>query len=440
MQTDHTHDAGRRSWLADANVAGTDFPIQNLPFGMIRRAGSDETFRGAVAIGDHAVDMARLAQVSCFDEEVALAIRACAQPRLNEFMGLGPAVWKALRHALFDALLEGASGECVEGVRDALLPLNELEHALPAAIGDYTDFYTSLNHARNVGNLIRPENPVSPNFHWLPIAYHGRVSSIGLSGQPVRRPHGQIRSESRQEPEYAPCAMLDYELELGVFVGQATGRGERVALDDAERHIFGVCLLNDWSARDIQWWEMSPLGPFLSKNFATTISPWIITLDALTPYRTRWHRAEDHPKPLAYLESGANRAHGAFDVRLQVALHSAEQRNAGEPPAILSETSFRHQYWSIAQMLTHHTSGGCPLNIGDLLGSGTVSGPLAREAGALVELSRSGREPLDLGNGEKRSFVSDQDIVILRGWCERDGFARIGFGDCHAQVMPALDD
>lgn len=438
MHTDHTHDASRRSWLASANVLGTDFPIQNLPFSVVRRAGSSEAFRCAVAIGDSAIDMVHLAQASCFEPELACILQACAQPRLNELMALGPLAWQRLRHALFAFLEDGATGESVEIVREALLPLCELEYSVPATIGDYTDFYTSYYHAHNVGTLIRPEQPIAPNFFWLPIAYHGRVSSIGVSGTPIRRPFGQSVPPGKSEPIYTACAMLDYELELGVFVGQATKIGHPAALDAVDQHIFGLCLLNDWSARDVQWWEMAPLGPFLAKNFATTISPWIVTLEALAPYRVAWSRAKNEPQPLRYLESENNRKGGALDIRLQVTLQSAAQRQTGRPATLLSETSFRHQYWSIGQMLTHHTSGGCPLNVGDLIGSGTISGPLPNEAGALVELSRGGRQPVELGNGEKRSFLADGDIVTLRGWCDRSGFVRIGFGDCYAEVLPSL--
>ncbi|WP_158936229.1 fumarylacetoacetase [Burkholderia sp. S171] len=439
MQLDHTHDVGRTSWLASANDPACDFPIQNLPFAVFRRAGSDEAFRGGVAIGDQVIDTAKLAQIAGLPDDVIRAIQACAKPRLNDFLALGRPVWTALRHALFALLERGASGPGVDSVKAALIPLAEVKYAVPLTIGDYTDFYTSVHHAVNIGNLIRPDDPLTPNFRWIPIAYHGRVSSIGVSGQRVQRPHGQFIRAGAQTPVYAPCARLDYELELGVYVGCGTQAGTSLSVDEADAHIFGICLLNDWSARDIQWWEMAPLGPFLAKNFATTLSPWIVTMDALAPYRANWNRAADEPQPLDYLESERNREAGAIDIRLQVSLQSARARAAKRAPTRISETTFAHQYWSIAQMLAHHTSGGCPMNAGDLFGSGTISGPGDAEAGALIELSRGGQTPVDIGAGEKRSYLEDGDVVILRGWCERMGFARIGFGECRGEVTPARE-
>ncbi len=309
---------------------------------------------------------------------------------------------------------------------------------VPLRIGDYTDFYTSLDHAANVGKLMSPPLPVMPNFHWLPIAYHGRASSIGVSGQKFHRPMGQAMPPGATAPTYGPCARLDYELELGVFIGQGNVQGQPITLAQAEEHIFGLCLLNDWSARDHQFWEMAPLGPFLGKNFATTISPWIVTLEALAPYRLPWTRPADHPQPLAYLESAANRAAGALDIQLDVRLDTAQRRAMGVAPAPLSRTSFRHQYWSIAQMVAQHTVGGCNLQPGDLLGTGTISGPSAGEAGAIIELSEGGRKVLKLeGSNEERTFLQDGDAVILRGWCERPGHTRIGFGECRGEVLAA---
>lgn len=440
MPLDHTHDAARTSWLASANTDACDFPIQNLPFAVFRRAGRDEAFRGGVAIGDQVIDMAKLATLlhtnASLPDAAARAIQACAQARLNDFLALGQPAWTALRHALVEWLDSGASGVEVDSVKASLVPLSEIEYTVPVTIGDYTDFYTSVHHAVNIGNLIRPDDPLTPNFRWIPIAYHGRVSSIGVSGQRVRRPRGQSIRPGTSTPVYAPCAMLDYELELGVYVGRGTEAGTSLSVDQAEAHLFGICLLNDWSARDIQWWEMAPLGPFLAKNFATTISPWIVTMDALAPYRSAWHRDADQPQPLDYLESARNRESGALDIRLQVSLQSADARAQGRAPARVSETTFTHQYWSIAQMLAHHTSGGCAMNVGDLFGSGTISGPGDGEAGALIELSRGGRTPVAIGAGETRAYLEDGDTVILRGWCERDGFARIGFGECRGEVMP----
>lgn len=434
----HTHAPGARSWLASANAPGADFPIQNLPFAVFRRAGSGEAFRGGVAIGDQVICLAALGQSGALQGLAAQATNACARPALNVFFAMGPDAWSALRHALFEALTDGASGPASAAVRAALVPLADIEHTVPARIGDYTDFYTSIHHALNVGKLFRPEDPVTPNFRWIPTAYHGRASSIGVSGQAYRRPMGQSMAPGAAAPVYGPCARLDYELELGMFIGPGNAQGEQIGMDDAEAHIFGICLLNDWSARDIQFWEMAPLGPFLGKNFATTISPWIVTLEALAPYRQAWDRPADEPQPLAYLESAANRANGALDIQLEVWLETAALRGRGLPAERLSRTSFRHQYWTIAQMVAQHTVGGCNLQPGDLLGSGTISGPTDTEAGAIIELTRGGREPLALSNGEKRAFLEDDDAVIFRGWCEKPGHARIGFGENRGLVLPAL--
>lgn len=436
-QLDHTHDVNRRSWVASSQEPASDFPIQNLPFAVFRRAGSDEAFRGGVAIGDQIVCMAALSRAGCLEGVAAQAAAACAQPALNAFLAMGPAAWRSLRHALF-ALLEDSAAQSVrDQVSACLMPQAEAEYTLPTVIGDYTDFYTSIDHATNIGKLKRPDAPLSPNFQWIPIAYHGRVSTIGVSGQQVRRPIGQRFPAGATAPVLDRCGNLDYELELGIYVGPGNPQGDAIALEDAADHIFGICLLNDWSARDIQFWEMAPLGPFHAKNFATTISPWIVTLDALAPYRTAWNRPADHPQPLAYLDAPAEREAGALDVQLEVAL--ATPSGAGKEPQRLSRTSFRHQYWTIAQMLTHHAVGGCAMRPGDLLGSGTISGPTPEEAGALIELSRDGTAPVALPNGETRTFLEDGDTVILRGWCERPGYARIGMGECRGTVTPARD-
>ena len=438
MQLNHTHDAGRKSWLAAANAAGCDFPVQNLPFAVFRRAGSAEAFRGGVAIGDQVVDLAALSRAALLDGSAAQAATACAQPALNDFFAMGPAVWRALRHDLFALLESSASASDIEMLRSCLVPQADAEYTVPARIGDYTDFYTSIHHALNVGRLFRPDDPLTPNFQWVPTAYHGRVSSIGVSGQKVRRPMGQSMTPGDAVPVYGACARLDYEIELGVFIGQGNVQGEQIAVDAADAHVFGICMLNDWSARDIQFWEMAPLGPFLGKNFATTISPWIVTMEALAPYRQAWIRAADEPQPLSYLESKQVRADGALDIQLEVWLETAQHRARGDRAERLSHTSFKHQYWTVAQMVAHHTVGGCNLQPGDLLGSGTISGPGDSEAGAIIELAHAGRTPLKLTNGEQRSFLSDGDAVIFRGWCEKPGHARIGFGENRGEVQPAL--
>jgi fumarylacetoacetase len=435
---DHTHDPDARSWLASANAAEGDFPIQNLPFGVFRRAGSAEAWRGGIALGDQVIDLAELARGDLLDGLAADACRAAARPALNAFLAMGPQAWRALRHAVFALFREGGAAE--DARSQLLVPQAAAEHRVAMQIGDYTDFYTSIDHALNIGKLFGIAD-VSPNFRWLPIAYHGRVSSIGTSGQQVRRPMGQVKPPGAETPVLAACAALDYELELGLVVGQGNALGEAVPVAQADEHLFGICLLNDWSARDIQGWEMAPLGPFQAKNFATTISPWIVTLDALVPCRCAWTRAPGEPQPLPYLDAPVLREAGAFDIRLQVWLESAARRAASMGPVRLTETSFRHQYWTPAQMLAHHTVGGCNLQPGDLLGSGTISGPTAGEAGAMMELTQAGRSPLQIpgpaGTTETRGFLADGDTVIFRGHCQAPGFARIGFGECRGTVLPA---
>jgi fumarylacetoacetase len=433
----HTHDAAARSWLETANAAGTDFPIQNLPYAVFRRAGSPEPFRGGVAIGDQVLDIAALSARQLLDGLALDAARAAALPALNDFFALGASAWQALRHAVFALLRDDASGATADSVRECLVPQADVEYTVPARIGDYTDFYTSIDHAMNISRLMNPDGDVTPNFRWIPTAYHGRVSTIGVSGQRFHRPMGQTLAPGAKAPTYHACARLDYELELGVWIGEGNAAGEPIPLAHAEEHIFGICLLNDWSARDIQFWEMAPLGPFLAKNFATTISPWIVTMEALAPYRQAWTRPANEPQPLDYLESDANRESGAIDIRLEVWLESEKARNDKSGPSRLSRTSFRHQYWSVAQMVAHHTVGGCSLKPGDLFGSGTISGPGPGEAGAIIELTRAAQDPVTLANGEQRGFLEDGDAVLLRGWCEKPGHARIGFGESRGTVLPA---
>ena len=372
-----------------------------------------------------------------FSGPAARAAVACAAPVLNAFMALGPASWSSLRHALSEALREGSSME--PRLRGCLTAQSHAEYALPAAIGDYTDFYTSIYHATTVGKLFRPDNPLLPNYKWVPIGYHGRASSIGVSGQQFQRPLGQTLPPGAEAPVLGPSTRLDYELELGIFIGAGNELGTRIPIHEAESHVFGLCLLNDWSARDIQGWEYQPLGPFLAKNFATTISPWIVTLEALAPYRVGWARPEADPQPLSYLDDPALRETGAIDVQLEALLETDKMRASGQPPHRLSHSSFRHSYWSVAQLIAHHTVNGCNLQAGDLLGSGTQSGPSPAEAGSLLELTSGGKQPLTLCNGEARTFLEDGDAVIMRGWCERVGSARIGFGEVLGRVLPASD-
>ena len=432
-----THDPAARSWLASANQNGCDFPIQNLPFAVFKVQGSDEPFRGGVAIGDQVLDLARLSQTGCLQGLAAQAAQAGAQSRLNALMALGPAAWSALRHALFDLLKQGASTPVQQALQACLVPQSSVQYTVPAQIGDYTDFYTSVHHATNIGKLFRPDNPLLPNYKWVPIGYHGRASSIGISGQAFARPKGQLKAPDAEAPVLAPSQRLDIELELGIFLGQGNAQGEPIALGDAEDHVFGLCLLNDWSARDIQAWEYQPLGPFLSKSFATTVSPWVVTMEALAPYRVPFSRPQGDPQPLPYLDSEANRSAGAFDIQLQLGLQTPQMRAAGQTDAQICRTSYRHAYWTIAQMVTHHTVNGCNLQPGDLFGSGTLSGPTPDQAGALIELTEGGKHPLALPNGERRTFLQDGDAVVIRGWCEKDGAARIGFGECRGTVLPA---
>ncbi|HEV7986048.1 MAG TPA: fumarylacetoacetase [Steroidobacteraceae bacterium] len=430
-----THDPLLRSWVESANAAGSDFPIQNLPFGVFRPAGSAQRFRGGVAIGDSIIDLEAARARGAFTATALEAATLGAQSSLNALMAAGPAAAAALRLALSRALRAGSPQR--PSLESALVPQSAAELGLPAQIGDYTDFYTSINHATAVGRLFRPDQPLMPNYRWLPIAYHGRCSSIAVSPQAFLRPMGQRLPATGEAPVLDRSHRLDYELELGVFVGRGNALGTRIGIDAAESHVFGLCLLNDWSARDLQAWEYQPLGPFLAKNFATTISPWIVTLEALEPYRVPWTRGADDPQPLAYLEHRSVRDGGAFDIQLEVLLETEAMRGAGSGPVRLSHTSFRHAYWTIAQLLAHHSVNGCNLRSGDLLGTGTQSGPEPSEAGSLLELSRGGKEPVRLENGEQRCFLEDGDAIILRGYCARGGAARIGFGEARGRVMPA---
>lgn len=433
FELNETHEPTLRSWLDSANDPAGDFPIQNLPFAVFRRKGSSEAFRGGVAIGDQIVDLAALHANGSYTGLAAEALAACAQPQLNSFMAMGQPAWSALRLALSQSLRSGAAD--AEHLQSCLLAQSDAEYGVPARIGDYTDFYTSIYHATNIGKLFRPDNPLMPNYQWVPIGYHGRSSSIGVSGQTFHRPMGQTKAPDAAQPSFGPCKRLDYELELGIFIGSGNELGQPVSIENADQHVFGLCLLNDWSARDIQAWEYQPLGPFLSKSFASTISPWIVTLEALAPYRLEWTRPADHPQPLPYLESEQNRDHGAFDVQLEVLLESEQMRGNNESPARLSLGNFSDAYWTIAQMVAHHTVNGCNLNPGDLFGSGTMSGPEADSAGALIELTQGGKQPVTLANGETRTFLEDGDTVIMRAWCEKASAARIGFGECIGTIL-----
>ena len=430
-----THDPRLTSWVASANGGQTDFPIQNLPFAVFRRLGSSEAWRGGVAIGDQIVDMAAAVAAGVFSGAAEAPARAAAQSTLNDLMQMGPQPSSDLRQALSKTLQTGSAQEIA--LRACLVPQAEAEYRVPARIGDYTDFYTSVHHATNIGKQFRPDNPLLPNYKWVPIGYHGRSSSIGVSGQQFKRPRGQTMAPGADAPVFKPCARLDIELEMGVFVGQPNELGEPVGIEQAEDHIFGIVLFNDWSARDIQGWEYQPLGPFLSKNFASTISPWIVTLEALAPFRAPFAHPADDPQPLPYLSSPANAEQGALDIELEALIQTPKMRAAGTPPARLCLTNYRHAYWTAAQMVAHHTVNGCNLQPGDLLGTGTLSGPTLDSACALIELTTGGKNPVQLPGGETRTWLEDGDTVVLRGWCERPGATRIGFGECAGTVLPA---
>lgn len=435
---DATHALDLRSWVHSANEASSDFPIQNLPFGRFRPS-KHEPWRMGVAIGDQILDLKLASEKANWAAEISSLLEPLARGDLNTFMALGPVARRQLRVALSQALSEGSTQQV--DLSACVLPQSQAEMTVPCSIGDYTDFYTSIHHATTVGKLFRPDNPLLPNYKWVPIGYHGRASSIQVSGQVFKRPKGQIKDagpDAKETPYLAPCKRLDYELELGLFIGQGNALGEPVDIAQAEDHMFGLCLLNDWSARDLQAWEYQPLGPFLSKNFASTISPWVVTMEALAPYRTAFDRPATDPQPLPYLTSSANSAKGAIDMTLEVWLQTASMRAADEPAVRLSQTNYSQAaYWTLAQLVTHHTVNGCNLQAGDLLGSGTLSGPTASEAGSLLELSLGGKQTITLPNGEQRSFLLDGDTLTLRGYCEKAGMPRIGLGQVSGTVVAA---
>ena len=435
-QVNETHDPALKSWVESANQADTDFPIQNLPFGVFRTADG-EAERVGVAIGDQIFDVFASHEAGAFEgagDEVEAAVQACAAPTLNPLMALTASHWSAFRRALQNLLKEGAEGR--DNVR--LVAMSDAEMVLPVDIGDYTDFYCSVYHATNVGKLFRPDNPLLPNYKHIPIGYHGRASSIVLSGTDVRRPSGQLKPPTADAPTYAPSRLLDYELEVGFFAGTGNELGGAVPIDQAESRIFGFCLVNDWSARDVQGWEYQPLGPFLAKSFVTSISPWIITNEALAPFRVAaFERDAGDPQPLPYLDTEENREKGGIDIQLEVLLRTGKMQEDGAEPHRLSLGSYSYMYWTTAQMITHHSSNGCNLRPGDLMASGTVSGPTPESRGCLLEITRRGAEPVQLPNGEERKFLQDGDELTLTGWCEKEGATRIGFGECIGVVLPA---
>jgi len=419
---DATHDPERLSWVESANAPDTDFPVQNLPFGRFR-AAADDGWRIGVAIGDQVLDLREAGLIDHAD--------------MARLMQLPAGERQALRVTLCEGLSRGSPRQAAW--RGALRPQAGVAVGLPCAIGDYTDFYVGVHHATAVGKLFRPDNPLLPNYKWVPIGYHGRASTVMASGHAFPRPMGQLKGPDDAAPRLAPTQRLDLELEVGIFIGRPNAPGRPIPIGEAEDHVFGLTLFNDWSARDLQAWEYQPLGPFLSKSFASTTSPWIVTLEALAPFRRAFVRGAGEPQPLPYLDAAGNREHGAFDLQLEVRLQTERMRAAGQPGECIGRSNFADAaYWTVAQLVAHHTVNGCALNAGDLFGSGTLSGPKPEQAGSLLELSEGGKKPITLANGEQRSFLLDGDAVTLRGHAVRSGFRRIGFGDCSATVLPAL--
>lgn len=418
---DETHDPQLKSWVSAANTPGTDFPIQNLPFGRYRKK-ENEPWQIGVAIGDQVLDLRATGLISHSDMSLLLA--------------MPPADRRELRKTISRGLRTGSPVQ--SEWQSALHPAAQVQLGVPCEIGDYTDFYVGIHHAMAVGKLFRPDNPLLPNYKWVPIGYHGRSSTVISSGEAFRRPKGQIMAPGSQAPVLQPTNRLDFELELGVVIGQGNPIGEPVPIEKADDHVFGLTLFNDWSARDVQAWEYQPLGPFLAKNFASTISPWVVTLEALAPFRTPFTRPSTDPQPLPYLSSQANSSEGAFDIELEVLLQTQKMRDEGLDAQCISRSNFAQAaYWTVAQMVTHHTVGGCALKPGDLFGSGTLSGAKPEQAGSMLELSSGGKQPITLANGETRVFLQDGDTVTLYGYCNRPGAARIGFGLCSATILPS---
>ena len=433
---DETHDPALTSWVGSANTSGTDFPLQNMPYGEFGLRGSSAPPRIGVAIGDRVLDISACTSAGLL-ASAQEAARTCAEPALNALMALGRAPQARLRLAL-SRLLRAGSPDAQRVPSSALIPLSDVELHLPAVIGDYSDFFASIHHATNAGRLFRPDNPLLPNYKYVPIAYHGRASSIVVSGTAIRRPRGQTRAPGAAAPTFGACRRLDYELELGFFVGQGNALGAPITLAQAEDHVFGMCIVNDWSARDLQSWEYQPLGPFLGKSFGTTVSPWVVTLDALAPFRCAAQvRDAGDPEPLPYLSSEADRANGGIDVDVEVTLASQRMRESASPARTLARTSSRHLYWTVFQMVAHHASNGCNLRPGDLMATGTVSGPSRTELGSLLELTQGGAKAFPVGATETRTFLEDGDEIVMTAHCRREGMRTIGSGEARGVILPA---
>src|SRR5262245_14137509 len=433
-----THSPQRRSWVASANQH-PDFPIQNLPLGVFTPPQGGAP-RGGIALGEEIFDLAAALELDLLDGRSKAAAEAASGPTLNPLFALGGAARVALRQRVSD-LLDAGGKEAgrAEGLRGRLLHrAADCRLHVPADIGDYTDFFAGIHHATNAGKLFRPDNPLMPNYKYVPIGYHGRASSISASGTPVRRPNGQRKPANETVPTFGPSRNLDFELELGVWVGPGNALGEPIAIAQAAEQIAGFCLLNDWSARDIQGWEYQPLGPFLGKSFCTSISPWVVTPEALAPFRlAQPQRPDGDPQPLAYLSDKADQANGALDIGLDVLLLTPGLAAKGLPPHRLATSNTRHLYWTVAQLVAHHSCNGCNLRPGDIFGTGTISGPSESELGSLLEISGGGRRAVELASGESRRFLEDGDTVIMRAHCRRDGYAGIGFGECRGTIVPA---
>jgi fumarylacetoacetase len=431
MPLNETHDTRQRSWVESANVPGTDFPLQNLPLGVFTVAGSDK-HRIGVAIGDSIFDLAAACDKGLLSLDDAL-VEAIRSPELNALMALGAAASSSLRRAVFQVLRDGSASRAA--AQECLVLMSDAAMQLPVRVGDFTDFYTSIHHATRASQAMRPGAELSPNFRHLPIAYHGRASSIVVSGTDCVRPSGQLGPDP-EGVEYLPSNALDFEAEVGCFVGKGNRLGQPVSLDEAEDHVFGICLVNDWSARDMQRWEAQPLGPFLAKSFMTSISPWVVTLEALAPFRTAPPaRSGDGPKISPALTSPAHSESGAIAISMSASLATAAMQQRNSPAEVIARPDFGDQYWTLFQMLAHHTSNGCNLRTGDLLASGTVSGQDVVDSGCLLERTKNGARPLRLANGEQRAYLEDGDVLVLQGRCERTGYTGIGFGECQARVV-----
>ena len=416
------------SWVESAN-GHSDFSLANLPLGVFSRDGQQP--RGGVAIGDYIFDLSAACEAGLFEGRAAEAAKAASASSLNAFFALGASARKALREALQGLLVESSEQrERLQGMGEALLhPMNKCRMHLPAKVGDYTDFYVGIHHANNVGKLFRPDNPLLPNYKYVPIGYHGRASTIDVSGATVKRPNGQTWPPGATEPSFGPSKRLDHELELGIWIGEGNARGEAIPISEAGAHVAGFCLLNDWSARDLQAWEYQPLGPFLSKSFATSVSPWVVTPEALEPFRCA--------QPLPYLFDERDQQQGALDIELEVLLQTQAMRDKGLPAQRITLSSTRNMYWTVAQMVAHHSVNGCSLQPGDLFGSGTLSGVTTDSCGSLLEITAGGKQALELASGETRTFLEDGDEIIFRARCQREGYASIGFGECRGRVLPA---